>query len=362
MKIIVAGDWRSEVHEEPFHKALLQLGHTSVRFSWHQYFKPNNPIGRILSPGFRFQDKYLVGPAVHRLNRDLAALVETEKPDAVFIYRGSHIFAETLKRFRQVSPHSLLVGYNNDDPFSPLYPKWKWRLFLEGVPEYDLTLAYRPHNLADFRKAGARKVKLLPSWYLPDINRPVSLNDSDTSEYGCDVVFAGHYEEDGRLQCLEEIVRRGWRLNLFGHDYGWHPALKRSRILRSFVPLRTVWGEEYNKAICGAKVALCFLSKLNRDTYTRRCFEIPAAGTLMLTEHSDDLAELYEFGKEADSFRSSDEMLEKLELYLRDDRLRMEVAAAGRRRAMTDGYDVVSRVRQVVTYIEELQEDRKCAD
>ncbi|MGO9120631.1 MAG: glycosyltransferase [Desulfomonilaceae bacterium] len=362
MKIVVVGDWHSEVHEEPVYRALCQMGHTAVRFSWHQYFKPSKPLQRIVSLAYKFQNKYLLGPLVDRLNRDLVACVEMQKPDAVFIYRGSHIFPSTLQQLRRVSRGALLIGYNNDDPFSPLHPRWKWRLFLVGVPEYDLVLAYRPHNVIDFQKAHAKRVRLLRSWYLPELNRPVRLNSQDTREFACDVVFVGHYEDDGRLQYLEEIVRQGWKLNLFGPDFGWHPALKRSRELQSFIPLRLVWGEDYNKAICGAKVALCFLSKLNRDTYTRRCFEIPAAGTLLLTEYSDDLAGMFKFGEEADSFRSADELVDKLDLYLRDDMLRANVAAAGRRRVIAEGHDVVSRTRQLVTFIEEMQGNRRYAN
>ncbi|MBI4964988.1 MAG: glycosyltransferase [Desulfomonile tiedjei] len=362
MKIVVVGDWHSEVHEEPVYRALRQLGHIAVRFSWHQYFKPSSLLERIFFPAYKFQNKYLLGPLINRLNRDLVGCIEKEKPDAVFVYRGTHILPRTLKELRKVSPETILVGYNNDDPFSPLHPGWRWRLFLAGVPEYDLVLAYRPHNIADFQAAGAKQVKLLRSWYLPEVNHPIRLNDEDARNFTCDVVFAGHYEDDGRLRCLEEIVRRGWKLNLFGPDFGWHPALRKSSALRSFVPLRLVWGKDYNKAICGAKVALCFLSKLNRDTYTRRCFEIPASGTLLLTEYSDDLAGLFEFGKEADSFRTPDELLDKLDLYLRNDRLRMDVAAAGRRRVVAEGHDVVSRTRQLVTFIQELQENRECAN
>jgi spore maturation protein CgeB len=360
MKIVVAGDWHSGVHEEPVYRALVQLGHVGVRFSWQHYFRPSKLLGQFLSPAYKFQNKYMLGPQVNRLNRDLITCIEVEKPDAVFIYRGSHIFPNTLRRLRKVSPLTIVVGYNNDDPFSPLHPRWKWRLFIAGIPLYDLVLAYRPHNIVDFRKAGARKVNLLRSWYLPELNRPVPLSNEDSRKFACDVVFIGHYEDDGRLGCLEEIVRRGWKLNLFGHDYGWHPVLKNSDALRPFMPLHTVWGEDYNKAICGAKIALCFLSKLNRDTYTRRCFEIPAAGTLLLTEHSDDLAGLFRLGEEADSFRSPDELFDKLDLYLRDDALRVKVAEAGRKRVIADGHDVVSRTSQLLNFIDEFQESKHC--
>ncbi len=357
MKIVVVGDWHSEVHEKAVYEALCRLGHAAIRFSWHQYFKPSNSLERIFTPVYKFQNKYLLGPMIHRLNRDLLACIEMHKPDAIFIYRGSHIFPSTLLQLRSVSPGTILVAYNNDDPFSALYPKWKWRLFLAGVPHYDLVLAYRLHNVADFLRVGAKKADMLRSWYLPEVNRPVILSDQDARNFSCDVVFAGHYEDDGRLQCLEEIVRRGWKLKLFGPKDEWHPVLKRSRVLRSFMPLHLVWGEEYNTAICGAKVALCFLSKLNRDTYTRRCFEIPAAGTLLLTEYSDDLAQLFKFGEEADFFCSAHELLDKLDLYLRDDQLRLKVADAGRRRVVTDGHDVVSRTRQLVEFIEQLREN-----
>ncbi|WGU68927.1 glycosyltransferase [Capnocytophaga canimorsus] len=36
-----------------------------------------------------------------------------------------------------------------------------------------------------------------------------------------------------------------------------------------------------------------FLSKLNNDQYTRRCFEIPACGTMMLSERTPTLQEFY---------------------------------------------------------------------
>ena len=356
MKILIAGDWHSELHEEAAFHALSQLGHDVIRFPWHQYFRPSGAMGGLAGPALKFQNKYLFGPRVNRLNRDLVALVAREKPDAVFTYRGTHVYRETLRRLRQVCSTAVLIGYNNDDPFSPQYPPWMWRHFLAGVPQYDLVLAYRLGNLKDFEDAGAKRVKLLRSWYVPERSRPMALGEEDRRRFACDVVFAGHYEDDGRLACLEEIVRCGWKLNLFGHDYGWHPVLRRSPDLRRLIPLQTVWGEDYTKALCGAKVALCFLSKLNRDTYTRRCFEIPACGTFMLAEYTEDLAGLFRAGEEADFFRTPDQLVDKLAFYLGNEERRRAVAAGGRRRVIADGHDVVSRMRQVTAWVEELKE------
>lgn len=127
--------------------------------------------------------------------------------------------------------------------------------------------------------------------------------------------------------------------------------MAKSVILKHLAPVHLVWNEDYNKALCGAKIALCFFSKLNRDTYTRRCFEIPAAGTLLLSEYSDDLASLYQAGEEADMFKTKQEMIQKINLYLDNDDLRSRVAANGNQRAIIDGHDIVSRMAKVLDFV-----------
>jgi spore maturation protein CgeB len=361
MKILLAGDWHSQVHEEPATRALQSLGHTVVRFPWHTYFRWS---ASLLSLGEKvsgkLQNKYLLGPRFDRLNRDLVRLAASEQPELLFVYRGTHITAATLRAIKRVCPQVILAGYNNDDPFSPIQPRWAWRHFVQAIPEYDLMLAYRHHNLDDFKRAGARRVELLRSWFIPEIHHPVILSAEDRARFECDVVFVGHNEPDGRLELLEEIARQGFRLRLYGPykgfgENGWYPAIDTSPLLRGLAPVNLVWGEDYNKALCGAKVALCFLSKRNRDTYTRRCFEIPAARAVLLSEYSDDLATLYEEGREADFFRSKEELVLKLRRYVQDVALQQSVAEAGYRRVWADGHDVVSRMGQVVIWTNEMK-------
>ena len=354
MKILVVGDWHSELHEEAIYQAFNKLNHEVFRFSWHEYFIPVLPIplkaAEIIYK--KFQNKYLMGPLIHKINQDFMNMARILQPDFIFIYRGTHILFSSLQKVKQTMPNIVLVGYNNDDPFSNDYPKYIWRHFITSIPVYDLVLAYRKNNIKDLKKAGARHVDLLKPWYIPERNHPLDLSDEEMKRYGCDVIFIGHYEEDGRKQSLEKIVRKGFNLKLYGPGFiKWDYAIRNSPELSSFIPLQLVWGEEYNKAINGAKVALCFLSKLNRDTYTRRCFEIPASGTMLLSEYTEDLADMFREGVEADFFRSEEELIDKLRKYVDNDSLRKRIASAGRQRIVADGHDVYSRAKYIVKLV-----------
>jgi spore maturation protein CgeB len=108
----------------------------------------------------------------------------------------------------------------------------------------------------------------------------------------------------------------------------------------------SVWGDDYARAIAGARIALVFLSGRNRDNYTRRCFEIPAIGTLMLAPRTQELLSLYRADEEAAFFGTADELIGQVRRYLADSELRARVAAAGHARCVRDGYDVDSRARQ----------------
>lgn len=348
MKILIVGDWHSELHEEAMFRAFQELGHEPIRFAWHHYFKIEPHSSKLKYITTKFQGKYMLGSIVNKLNNDLVQKAIAEQPDILFIYRGSHIYPSTLKKIKQANSYIKLLGYNNDDPFSPNYPKWKWRHFLACIPEYDIVFAYRLHNIPELKAAGAKRVELLRSWFIPSINYPVTLSDDDKKTYECDIVFIGHYEADSRLTCIERIVKNNWKLNLFGHDYGWHPAIKKSGILSELMPIKNVWGESYNKALSGAAISLCFLSKLNRDTYTRRCFEIPASGSMLMTEYTDDLATMFEDEKEAVFFKSPDDLIKKLDFYLKNKQRRLDIANAGLMRVHRDGNDVISRMKAVI--------------
>jgi spore maturation protein CgeB len=337
--------------------ALRRLGHDVTPFAWHTYSGHRAAAGGPVSLLRRAQNKYLLGPVLDRINHDLIELSAAEQPDLLFVYRGTHVLAGSLRQIRSRSPRTLIVGYNNDDPFVPGQARWPWRHFLAAIPEYDCVLAYRPHNTRELEAAGARSTGLLLPWFVPSVHRPIELTAEERAAYSCDVVFIGHFEPDSRLAGLEALAGSGVHLRLFGPGRGyrghdWDGVLATSSALRHLAPVHEVWDDDYVKAMCGARIALCFFSKRNRDVYTRRCFEIPATGTMMLSEYSPELAEMFREGVEADYFRSPGELAEKAGYYLRNDSARAAVAARGQQRAYAGGHDVDSRMRVMIERLE----------
>jgi spore maturation protein CgeB len=354
MKVLIVGDWHSELHEESVYQAFKQLGHESKKFSWHQYFESSGLIGLIVRPFLKAQNKYMLGPVVDRLNRDLISQAESQQPEMIFIYRGTHIYPETLHKLGKAVPGAVLAGYNNDDPFSPHYPKWKWRHFLASVPEYDFVLAYRLHNVDEFKAAGAKQVELLRSWFIPEYNSGQSISGNDVRDNF--VIFAGHYEEDGRGDILNEVLKQGFDLKLYGPfrgfgKNGWDSAYKKYEYLRALP--KPVWlpHDKYNETLRKTKIGLCFLSRMNRDTYTRRCFEIPSMGCALFSEYSDDLAEMFQEGREAEFFRNKNELIDKLNYYnVHTDKLDA-LRISGMNRVVEGGHDVLSRMKNVLKIV-----------
>lgn len=348
MKVMVVGEFTWPWYQEACARALESLGCEVLRFSCHEEFRTREPQGgepRFRSQLHRLQYGLLAGPLVSQVNRRLLECVAAGRPDVVLFYNVHFIRRATVAALKVRFPEILLCQYANDNPFSPR-ARWRiWRHFRASLPLFDVHFSYRESNLEEFRRRGARQVHMFRSYFIEEEDAPLGA-ESIAPRFRSDVVFAGHYEDDGRLEALEALSRAGYRLNLFGG--GWSAALPKlppDSPLRRLFPVSPATGDEYRQALCGAKVALCFLSTLNRDTYTRRSFQIPAMKVAMLSQHSDDLAAMFAADQEAVFFRSTGELLDKLAWLLANDGRRREIAEAGHRRVRADGHEVVDRMR-----------------
>jgi hypothetical protein len=298
----------------------------------------------------KVQNYFLLGPTVSALNAELVARVRSNPPDVLLLYRPTHIFAATVRAVQKQAPSMLVVSYNNDDPFSLMAPPHLWRHYRESLPAEDVALAYREKNLSELTAAGAPRVGLLRSYYLPYIHKAADLTEKDRLQFQADVSFVGHFEPDGRLPFLVAAAESFPGFRLFGPEWDRapsHPALRR------LLPTQPLSHPDYVKAIQCSKIALVFFSGLNNDRYTRRVFEIPAIGTFMLSQRTAEMEALFAPGIEADYFSSPAELVDKVRYYLDHDEERGRIAAAGAERVRRDGHDVFSRMRELTVQLRE---------
>jgi len=334
-------------YQEACAKALESHGCVVERFGWIDDFRQwipghSEPVYQSLS--HRVQYRLRFGPIVWRVNRRLLNVAERVKPDVVWFYNVQLISPATVKKLRSLLPVTTFCQCANDNPFSLAAKPGLWRNYLASIRHFDLHFSYRYNNITDYQRLGAKEVYLLRSYFIPEVDHPEPW-DTVPDRFKCDVVFTGHYENDGRVEMLEAICEAGFNLRLYGG--GWDaalPALRADSPLRALYPVSPAIDVAYRYAIRGAKVALCFLSTLNHDTYTRRSFQIPAMKTAMLSQYTDDLAALYRPDVEAMFFRNTTELLDKLRLLMGDPVLRTSIAEAGYRRVYADGHDVHSRM------------------
>ncbi|MBU3542206.1 glycosyltransferase [Polynucleobacter sp. MWH-Loch1C5] len=338
--------------------ALEKLGCEVVRFGWFDDFRHwregySEPFYHSL--WHRIQYRLHTGPAVWRVYRRLKRVAVSVQPDIIWFYNVQLIAPNVVKELKQTLPTATFVQYANDNPFSSAAKPWLWRNYLNSIPLFDVHFSYRLNNIANYQLAGAQSTYLLRSYFIPEEDFHVPESEIP-DRFKCDVVFAGHYEDDGRVEMLEAICQEGYRLNLFGG--GWSAALPKLQAdspLRALYPISPVTKADYRYAICGAKVALCFLSTLNHDTYTRRNFQIPAMKVAMLSQCTDDLTTLYAPDKEAVFFRDKQELIAKLAKLLNDDTWRKSVAEAGYAKVYFAGHDVTNRMKVWLDYLRQFR-------
>ena len=342
MRIMIVGAWRWHQYEDAFARGLEANGVEVTRYSTSEYF--SGIMGRL-----QLTLPVVPGWALIKLNLELIKRARRELPDLILFWRPTHILPLTLRKLKRLGIHT--VSYNNDDPFGPKagsnvpwHHHWLWFWYLRCLPNFRLNFFYRRLNCEEALAHGVGHAEVLMPYYLPWQDHPVKLSQDEQARFGTDVVFVGHFEPDGRAQAINNLIKAGISVKVWS-GASWGDVIT-SEYYQANGSIKAALGGEYSKALCGAKVCLAFLSKLNRDTYTRRCFEIPACGRVMLAERTDDLLRLFKEDVEACFFSSNEELVEKARWLLANPDIRERIAQAGLKRVWNDGHDVTSRARQ----------------
>ena len=322
--------------------ALERLGHQVIPLNTYVYESPNPIVRKVV---FRLT----AGPHVDRLNRDLLRLAETEKPDLLWADKLLWMRPRTLDRLRKLG--IATVSYMIDNPFGPRQDPG-WRLYMKGIPHYDLHVVQRDRNIQDYKDRGARDVIKIQTAYEPTIHFPPPAGWSD-KDRNREVSFVGTPYDD-RADTLTKLSSE-FGVVISGSQRAWQRALS-SDAFEKLYREGALHQQQYREAIWRSKINLSFITHSNQDEFVHKSFEIAGCGGFLLAERSPGHIARFKEDEEAVFFTGYDELAQKIRRYLPDEAARTRIAAAGHARALRDGYHndrqvglIVQRAESILT-------------
>lgn len=297
---------------------------------------------------------------VRDINRTVLQAARSFRPNIVWGEKQEFLSAATIQELQNLGAS---VVHFTPDPYFSLY--WKrTRLMDSAMRAFDALVYCKSYERKDYEAVG-KPLIYMPLGYCDETHRPLPSGDP---RWECSVGFLGGWEPR-REHLLHAVATAGIDLKIWGgywqflRDGRWtlrrHIILKqlaggdrfhfhRDDFLAAAWQSGEVYADDYARALTGSKIGLGFLRKVCPDQHTTRTFEIPACGSMLLADRTDEHREFFEEGREAEFFSSAEELLEKAKFYCANETARLQVARAGQQRCRAGRYAYVYRLRAVL--------------
>lgn len=336
-------------------RALERLGHQVIGVNTVEPWRRTSWFLRQL------QRRIGRGSVVDAINRNVLAVARTFRPELAWADKQEYLRGETVTALRSIGARTV---HFTPDPY--FYLKWKRTpLMDEAIRCFDALIYCKRYERKDYEALG-KPLLYMPLGYCDETHRPLS---SDDVLWQCNLGFLGGWEPR-REDYLTLIAEAGLGLKIWGGywdflgDGRW--TLRRKLILHQLAggePYRIqrrnelaaclqgpeVYGDDYARAVTGSRIGIGFLRKAWPDQHTTRTFEIPACGSMLLADRTEEHMELFQEGSEADFFSCKEELLDKARFYAACNETRERIAKAGRQRCVKAGYSYMVRLRSALS-------------
>jgi spore maturation protein CgeB len=280
---------------------------------------------------------------IRNYNKAIVESFNKYQPDLVFLHNPYNIESRTLEKLKG---RAILSGYCHDNYFAEIYEKYKIG-YKEIVSLFDTLHVLRDPEF-EFLRIKYQNVRLFKAeCYFCPWDHKLEIRAITRQ-----ISFVGHAENDERIEYIAKAIESNIPISISGPTKQWHKMLP-SKYIKKIDPIVPLHGKNYVTAIQSSNVSLAFYGKANFDNHGIRTYEIPACGSLLLSQDTSKVRELYKVGSECDVFDSFNDFIEKIDFYTRNLKIRNEVALAGNRRGILSGYDIYSRAKDFIRDIED---------
>lgn len=276
------------------------------------------------------------------VNRRVIETCRAWRPDLVacVVTNGWPLTRETLAEVRRAG--ARLAGWLAEDIS-------RFPIVAAGLPEYDRLFVSDAAFIPFVRLLAPAPVDVLSAAAEPEVYHPVVLDGAAGTRFGAEVLFIGAaYQTDGGgvLRATHLAALAEHRLAIYG-DPGWRDLAERFPTLRPFLRLEVLAAEEANRAYNAAAVVLNIHHPQSREGSTCKTYEAACAGAAVLADHKPILEEHFRLGEELDTYRTMDELRDKVRFYLTHEDARQRLGQRGRERVLRE-HTYQHRMRQVL--------------
>jgi spore maturation protein CgeB len=358
MKILFLGEIGSGQTSQMRMRAFERLGHelrgVHTIEPWQQALWLQRQVQRRLGRG----------SVVKEINRRVLQAARAFRPDLVWAEKQEYLSLETIEALRSLG--ARLVHFTPDPYF---YLDWKRTATMDAaIGAFDVLVYCKAYERGDYEAFGKQLI-YMPLGFCDEVHRPLP---SDDPRWACAVGFLGGWEPR-RARMLHSLAANEVDLKIWGsawdfmRDGRW--TLRRYMVLKQLAgdePFRIsrdplvaaalqggeVYADDYARALSNARIGAGFLRTVCPDQHTTRTFEIPACGSMLLADRTEEHLELFTEGKEAEYFGSQEELVDKVKFYSSDEAARSAIAAAGLLRCETGRYAYIHRLADVLARID----------
>ncbi|NIK91357.1 glycosyltransferase [Mangrovimonas sp. CR14] len=329
MKVLYIGQFtqgttsrmRGETLERVLNPALFKVIDTNIPF-----YQTNKLVR---SFGFR----YKFGPLIDKINKFIEESA-TGAFDLIWVDKAVFVTDSITEKLRSLA--KTLVHYTPDTAFL----ENRSRHFYRSIKYYDFLITTKSFEEEAYLKY-VKKDKLL--YITQGFDKRVHLPRNSFEEKQDSIVFIG-LNEPSREHVLDRLLEEGIRVQLAGKNWGKYIGQNPSENLEFLG--ESLYKDAYAQTISRAYFGLGLVSKRFPELHTTRTFEIPACGTLLLTERNIETLSIFN-EEEALFFSDLDELVNKVKYYLNNIKDLKEKTENGFNKVTNMGYDYESQLKDL---------------
>jgi len=255
-------------------------------------------------------------------NQNIQQVIAGSQPDIVFVIGFLYRFFD-LEFFKQLKDRHEFKLYLYDTDSGNLFNNKRELLYFfnRELPIYDHIFSFSK-TTTEF----INKLNSVEATFFPYGAKQIPKQDVKVKQH--DVLFVGSADMR-RVFLLEHLTQQN--LCVYGSKWQRNGDVI-STELNSVIHDQSIWGDELHQLLATSKIIL----NITRSTFygvetglNLRIFETLAAGGFLLTDHCEELEELFIIGKHIETYKNAKELKEKVEYYLTHEDERAAIARSG---------------------------------